>query len=264
MRAAAAIAAGALLLAPATLWAQQRGPGQRGAAHVSARAEAPFDPTGYWVSLVTHDWVFRMTVPQRGQYTDIPISVAGRQFADAWNPATDEAAGKQCEAYGAAVIMQVPGRLHISWLDDDTLRVDTDAGMQTRLLHFEHATGPQDPPASWQGVSMAHWMLFRLPAARGAAAQDQARGPHYGWLQVATTDMLPGLLRKNGLPYSAQARLNENWVLNQDAADGTRYLTVTTVVNDPVYLSAPLVQNAIFKQEADGSKWDPTACSLRW
>ena len=57
-------------------------------------------------------------------------------MADTWDPAKDEAAGEQCRAYGAANIMRVPGRLHITWQNDTTLRIDTDAGTQTRLIRF--------------------------------------------------------------------------------------------------------------------------------
>lgn len=221
----------------------------------SARVRAPVDLTGYWVSIVTQDWLFRMVVLQRGQYNNVPINAKSMAFADAWDRARDEAAGKQCEAYGAAAIMQVPERLHISWQDDNTLRVDTDAGRQTRLLHFS-ATAPSVTVApSWQGDTSAQWMVYRdRTAAPGAA-------PQYGWLKAATDNLLPGLLRKNGVPYSAQTRMTESWVLNVED-DGDQWLTVNTELTDPVYLSGPYVENAIFKKESDGVKWDPTPCSL--
>lgn len=247
----------ALLLAvPPPLQAQQR----RDRSAANAQAEEPFNPTGYWVSIITHDWVYRMTVPQRGQYTDIPINAAARQFADSWSAEKDEAAGKQCEAYGAAVIMQVPERLQIRWQDPNTLRVDTDAGLQTRLLRFGPSAEAQHTPPSWQGESIARWMIY-APGRGGRGGQSQGR--RYGWLKISTTNMLPGLLRKNGLPYSAQTRMEENWVLNIED-DGDQWLQVTTAVDDPMYLSSPLVQDAIFRKEADGSKWDPTPCSLNW
>src|SRR5438132_7467285 len=109
----------------------QRGRGQA-AANVPAKASAPIDLTGYWVSLVTEDWRWRMVTPPKGDYTSVPINAAGRRVADAWNPEKDEAAGEQCKAYGAAAIMRVPGRLHIAWANPNTLQIDTDAGTQTR------------------------------------------------------------------------------------------------------------------------------------
>ena len=87
---------------------------------------------------------------------NIPLNAAGRRVADAWDPAKDQAAGNQCKGYGAAAIMYVPGRLHIYWQDDNTLRIDTDSGTQTRLLHFG-GSAPEKTAADWQGYSVARW-----------------------------------------------------------------------------------------------------------
>jgi hypothetical protein len=198
-----------------------------------------------------------MTVPQRGVYQGIPINAKAQEFADAWTAAPDEAAGKQCEAYGAAAIMQVPTRLRIDWPDDETLRVQTDTGMQTRLLKF--AT-PAPTPASWQGASRASWQLPE--AAGGAAAGAQTRS-RFGWLRVETGNLLPGLLRLNGVPYSGQSHLTENWIVNVEP-DGDRWLTVTSVLTDPVYLQLPYAFTSVFRKEPDGSRWHPTPCSLSW
>ena len=223
----------------------------------TAHAQAPFDLTGYWVSVVTQNWRYRMVVPGRGEYGEIPINLKAMQFADAWSPAPDEAAGKQCEAYGAAGIMRVPGRLHIGWRDEDTLSVETDAGMQTRLLWFRPTTEEATGPSGWQGHSVSQWMLHAQMAARGANA-----GRSYGSLQVMTDHMLPGLLRKNGLPYSAAARMTEYWEVNAEPG-ADQWLTVTSVLDDPEYLRGAYVFTSIFRKEADGSKWDPTPCTLR-
>src|SRR5512145_1579121 len=88
------------------------------APQTTARAGAAFDITGYWVSEVTEKWRFRMIVPDKGDYTQIPLNPAGRKVADAWDPARDEATSEACRSYGAAGLLQVPGRLHITWQDD--------------------------------------------------------------------------------------------------------------------------------------------------
>jgi hypothetical protein len=62
----------------------------------SARAAAPIDITGHWVSLITDDWVFRMITPAKGDVSYVPLNAEGRRVADAWDPARDEAAGEQC------------------------------------------------------------------------------------------------------------------------------------------------------------------------
>src|SRR5919198_2911861 len=134
----------------------QRG-GQAGPP-ASPKAAAPIDLTGTWVPLITEDWRVRMVTPKKGDYESVPISAEGRKVADAWDPAKDEAAGQQCKAYGGAAVMRVPGRIRVSWENDTTLKIETEAGTQTRRLQFIPPT--QQPPAappSLQGVSIASW-----------------------------------------------------------------------------------------------------------
>ena len=213
---------------------------------------APVDLTGYWVSLVTEDWRFRMVVPPKGDYASMPLNQEAIKEANAWDPAKDEAAGEACKAYGAPAIMATPTRLHITWQDDNTMKVETDAGMQTRLLHFG-AWKPRGGPASWQGESVARWDLGR--AGRGAA-------PRGGSLTVETTNVRPGYLRKNGVPYSGSVKVTEYWDLGSEP-NRDQWITITSVVDDPKYLRQPYVTALQFKKELDGTKWDPTPCSAR-
>jgi hypothetical protein len=222
------------------------------------RAQAPIDPTGYWVSLITQNWQYRMVVPGRGEYADIPLNDKSKRFADAWNAAADIAAGKACEAYGAAVLMRNPERLHILWQDDRTLRVDTDAGMQTRLLHF--GAPPADVTASLQGDSSAHWQIDSVVNTFGAEL-GRGKTSHHGSMIVRTDHLLPGLLRKNGVPYSAQTVVSEIWDL-RTLSSTEQWLTVSTKVQDAQYLFRPYLYDSIFQKEPDGSKWSPSPCSL--
>ena len=105
------------------------------------RSVATIDLTGYWVSVVTEDWLYRMVTPAKGDYTSVPLNAAGRQIADAWDPSKDEADGNQCKAYAAPAVMRIPGRLRITWQDDSTLKVETDAGRQTRLSRGRNLSG---------------------------------------------------------------------------------------------------------------------------
>lgn len=254
----AILLAGALLMGSVSLRAQSPAT-ESPPPTSSARQDAPIDLTGYWVSIVTQNWRFRMVVPGRGEYSGVPLNLAAKEFADAWNPAADEAAGRQCEAYGAPAIMREPGRLHFSWLDADTLRMDTDSGVQTRLLYFHPTPAQLTAPASRQGLSQARWLLQPAPAG---AAVAPGKAPRYGSLETVTTRLLAGLLRKNGLPYSDRSTLTEEWEVNQEP-DSVQWLTITTTLDDPVYLQAPDIFNSIFKKERDGSRWDPEPCTLR-
>src|SRR5438552_13133694 len=128
MRYTKLVAMFAVLCFPGFAFAQRGGGGQRGGAGgrggggaaQNARTSAAIDMTGYWVSLVTEDWRYRMVTPPKGEYGGVGLSAEGRRTADSWDPAKDEAAGLQCKSYGAAAIMRAPGRLHITWESDST------------------------------------------------------------------------------------------------------------------------------------------------
>jgi len=276
MKIAPVLAASIFLIAPV---AAQRG---NQPPPPAPRAGAPIDLTGYWVSIVTADWRWRMVTPAKGDYQGVQLNAEGRKVADAWDPAKDEAAGEQCKSYGAPALMMVPGRIHITWQDDTTLKVDTDAGTQTRLLRFPRpeqgrgATGSgqaaaqtaADAPHTWQGVSQARWLSPRpavplqlRPADRTADAPPIR--PTGGSLEVVTKNLRAGYLRKNGVPYSENAVLTEHWDLYK-RPNGEQWLTITTQIEDPQYLSNVRLVAPVFKKEPNGSKWDPTPCSSRW
>lgn len=262
----------------------------------SPRAAAQADLTGNWVAQVTEDWRWRMLTPPKGDYASVPLNRRGREAADAWDPAADKAAGEECRAFGAGGLMRLPTRLKIAWQDDATLTIETDAGQQRRVLHFNAAAEPAGA-RSWQGRSVAEWLGapgaanpfggFIAPTQEAAAARGggaAAGGPpgaprggaaagappgggarpappaSRGSLKVVTTNLRPGYLRKNGVPYSEQAVVTEYY--DRFEMFGNDYLQVVTVVDDPTYLSTPFVVSNHFKREADESKWNPTPCSI--
>jgi hypothetical protein len=219
----------------------------------TARDQAPIDLTGYWVSVVTQDWRWRMLTPARGDYASVPVNTAGRKIADAWDPARDEASGSQCKAYGAAAIMRVPGRLHISWQDVQTLRIDAEAGAQTRLVHFGPSRAEGGKP-QWQGESRGEWQIVR--GGKRFQRKDA------GGLKVLTSRMRPGYLRKNGVPYSDKAVMTEYFDVTEEP-DGSRSLLLTSIVEDPTYLTETFLLTTPFKGLPDGREWHPTPCSSR-
>jgi hypothetical protein len=250
-RQASVLAVFAVFASFAVLASAQRGGAQRPSA--SPRVIAPYDFTGYWVSVVTEDWRWRMITPAKGDYASVPLNRAAERVADAWDPAKDEAAGEECRSYGAPAIMRVPGRLHITWQDDATLRVETDAGTQTRLFNFGAA--PAQQAATWQGRSVALWE----PGGGGRRGAAPALG---GSLKVVTTGLRPGYLRKNGVPYSANTILTEYFTGTHED-NGDAWLIVTTVVQDPEYLTGRFFTSSHFKKLRDASGWNPTRCAAR-
>jgi hypothetical protein len=197
-----------------------------------------------------------MIAPPKGDYISIPMTAAAKKEADAWDAAKD-AAGDQCKAYGAPGLMRLPGRLNISWQDDSTLKVETDTGRQTRLLHFGDWKAPAGEPTR-QGDTVAQWET-------GGGRRGQPPPPpdrRFGSLKTVTTRLMPGYLRKNGVPYGDKATLTEYWDLLKEP-NGDQWLVITTVVEDPTYLSRTWITSLNFKKEPNGSKWDPTPCSSR-
>jgi len=150
--------------------------------------------------------------------------------------------------------MTNPERLHITWQDANTMRMDIDAGTQTRLFHFGNWKSPGGP-ATWQGDSVASWSAR---TERAAASAPSARA-----LKVTTTNLRAAYLRKNGVPFSATATLTEYFDTFREP-EGDTWMIVTSVVEDPVYLDNPWIITAQFKKQADATGWDPTPCSSRW
>lgn len=239
---------------------QPPGLGQPSGPPPSPRAAAPVDLTGYWVSLVTEDWRSRMTVPPKGDAESVPLNPEGRKAAQAWDPAKDEAAGEQCKAFGAGGIVRRPGRMHITWLDDNTLKAELDAGTQTKLFHFD---APRGNGGDWQGISVANWDIPGTIMTRGGFGLGANGGANRGGaLKVVTTRMRAGYLRINGIPYSENAVVTEYYD-RFDIPNGDSLLLVATEVTDPMYLTAPFWTSTHFKKQADAAGWNPTPCSVR-
>ena len=221
------------------------------------RTAAPVDITGYWVALITDDWRYRMITPPKGNVDYLPVNNEGRRVTGLWDPAKDESNGEQCKAYGAAGVMRLPTRLHITWESDNTLRVETDAGTQTRRFFFGGSQAPPAGPPDWQGSSVARWELPMAGGRRGGPVS-----PGGAQLHVTTTRMRPGYLRKNGVPYSGDAVLNEFFVRIVDN-NGQEYLALTQMVDDPQYLQQPYIKTYQYKKQQDASGWNPMPCTAR-
>jgi hypothetical protein len=260
---------------------QQRGGGGRGnQPPLSPQQAAPIDLTGYWVSVVTEDWRWRMVTPPRKDYQSLPLNQAARTVADDWDLAKDESAGLQCKPYGVGNIIRQPGRIHITWQDENTLKMEFDAGTQTRLIHFG-ASQPPSGPKTWQGHSVGEWQRPGRNAvadARVSESRDASLPPggggaglrgapprsatmfEGGSLKVTSTSFRDGYLRNNGVPYSENASLLEFFDRLPAPPNGDVWLVVSSTLEDPTYLTAPLYLSTQFKREPNGAKWNPTPC----
>jgi hypothetical protein len=226
----------AVLATHANAFAQGRGRGGAPAPPQTAKVAAPFDLTGNWVSVVTEDWRYRMVTPAKGDYQGVPITPDARKIADAWDPAKKEASGELCKSYGAPAILRVPGRVRLTWQDDQTLRMDTDAGKQTRIFHFGGWKAPAGPHTI-QGDSVAEW-------------EGGGRGATDGAMKVTTTNLKAGFLRKNGVPYSESTTVAEYYELIK-MPDGSPLMVVTISTTDPMYPQAAVRHHVAVQERAD-------------
>ena len=241
--------------------AQGRGGRAGGGPPPSPRATAPQDLTGYWVSVVTEYWHLRMLVPAKGDFAMLPLNPDARTAANAYDAAREKAAGSECSVYGAPAIMRVPGRFYIHWADDNTLQMDIDSGTQTRMFRFAPPQGrgapsesrggaaPAAAEASWQGQSVAEWQYTRVP-------------PRTGELKVVTNRLRPGYLRKNGVPYGANATMTE-YFHRTTAPNGDTWITVVSELIDPENLREPFVQSTHFKKLPANATFKSEPCDAR-
>jgi hypothetical protein len=222
----------------------------------SGREAAVIDLTGQWIAIVNEDWRWRMVTPAKGDYESVfTLNDAGRAVADRWDETQDGA----CRTYGAGGLMRLPTRVRIEWVDDETLSIETDAGGQTRLLHFDSLPAANEAH-TLQGYSVAHWVpnLGRV----GGAFQGMTLPPLEvgGSLAVTTTHLSEGWLRRNGVPYSDQTVLTE-YFDRFDTPGGDEWFVVTTIIEDPIYHNGQYITSSHFRRESNRSGWNETRCS---
>src|SRR5215471_16572328 len=221
------------LVIPGALFAQgggRGGGGQRGGpggppAAQSGKAAAPVDLTGYWVSIVTEDWIERMSPDSPPSGTGGARGLGGARGQPAPPPPANPP--EACRVYAAGGSLRVPGRLHITWADDNTLKVEMDAGTQTRLFHFSPTT-PAPTEKTLQGYSVATWEVGGRGGGRGAPAGAPAA--RWGSLNVSTTNLRGGYLLSSRSSYSDKSTLTEYFTRHTDF--GVDYFTVTASLQD--------------------------------
>ena len=236
-------------------------PGGRGAQPPrTARAAAPVDLTGYWVSAVTEDWRWRMVTPARGDFAGVPLNAAA---ASSGSRGTLPRMPPPASSARRTVRLRSCACPDGCTSPDRAIRRSRSRPTPARRPGSSSSDLPRQNrgPASWQGSSVAQWE----PPMRGSGPADNlpiALNPREGTrgraLEVVTTNLREGYLRTNGAPYSARTTVREYFdvfTVGQDL-----WFTVTTIVEDPEYLSTPFVTSSNFKRQADATGWSPTGC----
>ena len=209
---------------------------------------------GQWVSIVNEDWLWRMRVPEKGDFASIPYNELAAEAGETW----DESMAGSCLTYGAAGIMRQPLRFRIEWESDSVISLETDFGQQTRRFIFNEAA-PVDTPLSLQGYSIASWEIDE-PIERGFFGSRE-RGPQYGSLKVETSHLTAAWLRSNGAPVSDSATVTELFDIFK-GPDGSEWMVATVIVHDPIYLNVDFITSSHFRRENESGTWDPRPCGM--
>lgn len=203
-------------------------------------AHAQVDLAGMWGQRFHEDLPERGGGPEIGDYTGLPINDAARLRADSWTASKWTMLERQCEPHPADYGPRGPANLRIE-STVDPISQDVVAWHITVMWQLQQRTiymdgRPHPPPHAqhtWQGFSTGEWVD--------------------GMLKVTTTHLKEGWVRRNGLPRSDKATLTEYFIRNDD------YLTLVTIVDDPVYLTEPLVRTSDWVLDP-GVQLSPFSC----
>ena len=183
------------------------------------------DFAGEWVPLFHEDLPERLPGPELGDYMGIPINAAARLRGDSYDPDRISVAQEyQCRPHGGDYSMRGLSNMRVdAIIDPVTQRLvawHTRMNFQEmeRTLWMDGRPHPAElAPHTWQGFTTASW--------------DK------NMLNGYTTHLKENYLRRNGLPRSDKATFTEHWIRHGN------YLTVTTTITDPVFLSEPLTRS---------------------
>ena len=191
-------------------------------------ASAQVDFSGIWAPIMHEDSVERAAGPDIGDFLGLPINEAGRQRGETWSAEILTMEEHTCKPHPATYGFRGVGNLRITNTYDPTTfaltRVNTHIQWmeQLREIWMDGRERPPDfAPHTWQGFSTGRW--------DGAV------------LVVETTHLKAGFMRRNGLALSDRARMTERFIRHGDL------LTHVSIVEDPVYLTEPLVKTSGFR-----------------
>jgi hypothetical protein len=197
----------------------------------NSSAFAQIDFVGEWAPQFHEDQPERVGGPPVGDYAGLPINDAARFMADAWEASILSVPEHQCKPHPADYSPRGPANLRISKEVDtasqETIAYHTHISWQApeRTIWMDGRPHPDELAAhTWQGFSTGEWI----------------GGPNSQVLKVVTTHLKKGWIRRNGVPRSDQAELTEYFYRHGN------FLTWTSIVNDPLYLTEPMIRTSDF------------------
>ncbi len=200
-------------------------------------ASPGLDLSGNWQPVVHEDQPERGPGPELVDYAGLPISEGARQFGLSWDAARLTVPEHQCRVHIVSYIYRGPLNVRI-WEEKDpqsqrliAIKQYISTYEQWRTIWMDgRPHPPEDAPHTFMGFSTGKW--------------------EGNILTVYTTHIKQGWIRRNGLPESDKATLTEHYLRHGDL------MTHMVVINDPVYLTEPLVKTQTFRQQVQaGQNW---------
>jgi hypothetical protein len=196
--------------------------------HLLAQAPAPAAPprvdiAGEWAVARNEDQPDRAPGPELGDYTGLPINRGAAQKAQAWDASLLSQPERQNQAHPVQYHMHGPApNLRILKIIDPVTQVHvayTLAGFFGRADRVIWVDGRNHPSQysehTWDGFSTGTW-------------------DENGHFVVTTTHPKHGVIRRNGTPSSAYAKVTQRFFRHG------LYLVSFFLVEDPIYLEEPL------------------------
>jgi hypothetical protein len=195
----------------------------------SGTAMAEIDLSGNWFVAYHEDWIEVGTGPDIADFTGLPINEAARERAMAWNPSLINQPERQCA--------QLPLDYTVFWtnfriwkeIDPFTQRIlayksHRQWGEEKQTVYMDGRPHPPEyAPHAYQGFSTGEWDGDKL--------------------KITTTHLKEGYSRRNGVPRSDRATIVVYYIRHDD------HLTVARIVQDPDYLTEPLIHTTNYTQE---------------
>ena len=201
---------------------------------------AQMDLSGSWGQRFHEDLPERGAGPEIGDYLGLPINDAARLRADSWDAAKWTMPERQCEPHPADYAPRGPASMRMSSTIDPVSQDVTSWHttlmwmLPRRTIYMDGRTHPSsNTQHSWQGFSTGEW--------------------EGDMLKVTTTHLKEGWVRRNGVPRSDKGTLVEYFIRHGD------YLTLVTVVKDPVYLTEAFVRTSNWVLDP-GFQLSPFSC----
>ncbi len=189
----------------------------------SVPAFAQRDIAGNWTALYHEDQPHRIPGPELGDYTGIPLNDAGRLKADSWDASILTLREHQAKPHPSTYSLRGPANVRITReldpVTQETIGYELFGtfGQATRLIWLDGRSHPPDYAAhTWAGFSTGRW--------------------DGNSLEVLTSHLKVGWLQRNGVAHSDRATMTERFIRHGN------YLTVISIVDDPIYLEEPFIR----------------------